>query len=145
MALQTRADFIFLDEPTLGHDAVSRELFYDEVLRIYREEENTILLSTHLIDEISNLLEEVIFIDHGRIVLEDSMENMMASYFYIAGPADRIREIEGSFSVIDFACSRPGSASMETPTLAEHRRSYSLLHVFSPTGFFIGSSVSANK
>lgn len=101
VALQTRADFIFLDEPTLGHDAVSRELFYDEVLRIYREEENTILLSTHLIDEISNLLEEVIFIDHGRIVLEDSMENMMASYFYITGPADRIREIEGSFSVIE--------------------------------------------
>ncbi|NMA93590.1 MAG: ABC transporter ATP-binding protein [Clostridiales bacterium] len=101
VALHTRADFIFLDEPTLGHDAVSRELFYDEVLRIYREEENTILLSTHLIDEISNLLEEVIFIDHGRIVLEDNMENMMASYFYLAGPADQIKEIEGSFNVVE--------------------------------------------
>ena len=101
VALQTRADFIFLDEPTLGHDAVSRDLFYSESLRIYQEEENTIVLSTHLIDEISKLLNEVIFIDRGRIGLEDSMENMMTSCFYLTGPADQIRQIEGSYTVLE--------------------------------------------
>ena len=101
VALQTRADFIFLDEPTLGHDAVSRELFYSEVLRIYREVQNTIVLSTHLIDEISNLLEEVIFIDQGQISLQDNIENMMASYSYLTGPADRIRQMENAYTVIE--------------------------------------------
>ncbi|HHT24708.1 MAG TPA: ABC transporter ATP-binding protein [Clostridiaceae bacterium] len=101
VALQTRAGFIFLDEPTLGHDAVNRELFYNEVLRIYREEQNTIVLSTHLIDEISNLLEEVIFIDHGQIFLEDNLDNIITSHFYLTGPSEQIEQIERSYSVIE--------------------------------------------
>jgi len=101
VALQTRAGFIFLDEPTLGHDAVNRELFYNEVLRIYREEQNTIVLSTHLIDEISNLLEEVIFIDRGQIFLEDNLDNIITSHLYITGPSEQIERIERSYSVIE--------------------------------------------
>ena len=101
VALQTRANFIFLDEPTLGHDAVNRDRFYSEVLRIYREEHNTIVLSTHLIDEISNLLEEVIFIENGRIFLKDSLENIMASHLYVTGPLEQVRQIEGSYAVIE--------------------------------------------
>jgi ABC-2 type transport system ATP-binding protein len=100
VALQTRAGFIFLDEPTIGHDAVNRELFYNEVLRIYREEQNTIVLSTHLIDEISNLLEEVIFIDHGRIFMEDNLENIIGSHFYLTGPLEQVHRIEKSYTVI---------------------------------------------
>ncbi len=101
VALQTRADFILLDEPTLGHDAVNREFFYSEILRIYQQMQNTIILSTHLIDEISNLLEEVIFIDQGRIELEDSMENMMASHFLLTGPTDLVKDMQDSYTVID--------------------------------------------
>ncbi|NLJ70192.1 MAG: ABC transporter ATP-binding protein [Clostridiaceae bacterium] len=101
VALQTRARFIFLDEPTLGHDAVNRELFYSEVLRIYREEQNTIVLSTHLIDEISNLLEDVIFIDRGQIFLEDNLENIITSHFYLTGPSEKMDQIEKSNSVIE--------------------------------------------
>lgn len=101
IALQTRAAFIFLDEPTLGYDAVNREQFYKEVLRIYGEENNTIVLSTHLIDEISNLLEEVIFIDSGRVFMEDRAENIMESHVYLTGPAERMQEIEESFTVIE--------------------------------------------
>ena len=101
VALHTRAEFIFLDEPTLGHDAVNRELFYNEVLRIYREEQNTIVLSTHLIDEISNLLEEVIFIDRGQIFLEDNLENIIISHFYLTGPSEQVEQIERLYSVIE--------------------------------------------
>ncbi len=101
VALQTRASFIFLDEPTLGHDAVNRELLYNEILRIYREEENTIVLSTHLIDEISNLLEEVIFIDRGRIVLEESLEELLGAHVYLVGPSEQLKQIENAFTVIE--------------------------------------------
>ncbi|HHW93146.1 MAG TPA: ABC transporter ATP-binding protein [Clostridiaceae bacterium] len=101
VALQTRASFIFLDEPTLGHDAVNRELLYNEILRIYREEENTIVLSTHLIDEISNLLEEVIFIDRGQIVLEESLEDILDAHTYLIGPSEDVRQIEDAYTVIE--------------------------------------------
>ncbi len=101
VALQTRARFIFLDEPTLGHDAVNRESLYNEILRIYREEENTIVLSTHLIDEISNLLEEVIFIDRGQIVLEESLEDILSAHVYLVGPSEEVRKIEDNFTVIE--------------------------------------------
>ena len=101
VALQTRAGFIFMDEPTLGHDAVNRELLYDEILRIYREEQNTIVLSTHLIDEVSNLLEEVILLDHGRIILEDSLEGVMDTHSYISGLSEPVRQIAGMYTVID--------------------------------------------
>lgn len=100
VALQTRASFIFLDEPTMGHDAVNRELLYNEILRIYREEKNTIVLSTHLIDEISNLLEEVIFIDRGRIVLEESLEEILGNHSYLIGPPEIAGEIEKAYTVI---------------------------------------------
>jgi ABC-2 type transport system ATP-binding protein len=100
VALQTRASFIFLDEPTMGHDAVNRELLYNEILRIYREEENTIVLSTHLIDEISNLLEEVIFIDRGRIVLEERVEDILGKHSYLIGPPEIAGEIEKAYTVI---------------------------------------------
>jgi ABC-2 type transport system ATP-binding protein len=100
VALQTRASFIFLDEPTMGHDAVNRELLYNEILRIYREEENTIVLSTHLIDEISNLLEEVIFIDHGRIVLEERVEDILGNHSYLIGPPEIAGHVEEAYTVI---------------------------------------------
>ena len=101
VALQTRASFILLDEPTMGHDAVNRELLYNEILRIYREEENTIVLSTHLIDEISNLIEEVIFIDRGRIILEESLEGILSAHIYLVGPSEQMRQIEDAHTVIE--------------------------------------------
>lgn len=101
VALQTRARFIFMDEPTLGHDAVNRELLYNEILRIYREEENTIVLSTHLIDEISNLLEEVIFIDHGQIILQQRLEDILSTHVRLVGPSEKVRQIEDAYTVIE--------------------------------------------
>jgi len=101
VALQTRAGFIFMDEPTLGHDAVNRELLYNEILRIYQEEQNTIVLSTHLIDEVSSLLEEVIFLDRGRIILEDSLEDVINTHAYVSGLSEPVRQVEGMYTVLE--------------------------------------------
>ena len=68
VGLASRAPLTFFDEPYLGLDAVARQLFYDRLLSDYAEHPRTVVLSTHLIDEVSNLLEHVLVIDDGRIL-----------------------------------------------------------------------------
>jgi len=63
VGLASRAPLTFFDEPYLGLDAVARQLFYDRLLEDYAEHPRTVILSTHLIDEVSNLLEHVFVID----------------------------------------------------------------------------------
>ncbi|NLI84704.1 MAG: ABC transporter ATP-binding protein [Propionibacterium sp.] len=70
LGLASRAEITFFDEPYLGLDAVARQIFYDRLLEDYVEHPRTIILSSHLIDEVSNLLEHVIVIDKGRIVMD---------------------------------------------------------------------------
>ena len=65
LGLASRAPVTLFDEPYLGLDAVARQLFYDRLLADYAEHPRTIVLSTHLIEEISDLLEHVLLIDRG--------------------------------------------------------------------------------
>ncbi len=65
IGLASRAELTFFDEPYLGLDAVARQLFYDRLVEDYAEHPRTIILSSHLIDEVANLLEHVIVIDRG--------------------------------------------------------------------------------
>ncbi len=66
VGLASRAPLTFFDEPYLGLDAVARQRFYDLLLKDYAEHPRTVILSTHLIDEVSNLLEHVLVIDDGQ-------------------------------------------------------------------------------
>ena len=63
IGLASRAELTFFDEPYLGLDAVARQTFYDRLLEDYAEHPRTVVLSTHLIDEVANLLEHVLVID----------------------------------------------------------------------------------
>jgi len=74
IGLAARAEITFFDEPYLGLDAVARQIFYDRLLEDYAEHPRTVILSSHLIDEVANLLERVIVIDHGRIVMDEDTE-----------------------------------------------------------------------
>lgn len=74
IGLASRADITFFDEPYLGLDAVARQIFYDRLLEDYSEHPRTIILSSHLIDEVSNLIERVIVIDDGKILLNDETD-----------------------------------------------------------------------
>ncbi|MFX3723005.1 ABC transporter ATP-binding protein, partial [Streptococcus suis] len=62
------------DEPYLGLDAVARQIFYDRLLEDYAEHPRTVILSSHLIDEVSNLIERVLLIDRGRILMDESTD-----------------------------------------------------------------------
>lgn len=85
IGLASRAELTFFDEPYLGLDAVARQLFYDRLLADYAEFPRTIVLSSHLIDEVANLLEHVIIIDKGRIIVDDDAENIRGSAVNVAG------------------------------------------------------------
>ena len=74
IGLAARAEITFFDEPYLGLDAVARQIFYDRLLEDYSEHPRTVILSSHLIDEVSNLIERVLVIDRGRIVMDEDTD-----------------------------------------------------------------------
>ena len=90
VGLASRAPLTFFDEPYLGLDAVARQLFYDRLLEDYAEHPRTIILSTHLIDEVSNLLEHVIVIDEGRIIIDAPADELRGSVTNLVGPATAV-------------------------------------------------------
>jgi ABC-2 type transport system ATP-binding protein len=74
IGLAARAEVTFFDEPYLGLDAVARQIFYDRLLEDYTEHPRTIVLSSHLIDEVANLIERVLVVDRGRIVMDEETD-----------------------------------------------------------------------
>ena len=90
LGLASRAPVTLFDEPYLGLDAVSRHVFYDRLLADYAENPRTIVLSTHLIEEISDLLEHVLLIDRGRVLLDTDAEGLRACGLTVSGPAQQV-------------------------------------------------------
>ncbi|MCZ4554257.1 ABC-2 type transport system ATP-binding protein [Rhodococcus sp. PvR044] len=90
IGLAARAPLTLFDEPYLGLDAVARHLFYDRLLADYAEHPRTIVLSTHLIDEVSNLLEHVIVVDGGRIIVDDDADALRRRAVVATGPAETV-------------------------------------------------------
>ena len=80
LILALDARLLVLDEPTLGLDLLFRRQFYDTLLNDYFDKERTILLTTHQVEEIENLLTDVIFINHGRVALDSPVEDLVARY-----------------------------------------------------------------
>ena len=84
------AKLLVLDEPTLGLDILARRAFYDALVNDYMDETRTILITTHQVEEVENLLTDVLFIDKGRIVLDSSLDDIAVRYTAIAVGADQI-------------------------------------------------------
>jgi len=85
VGLASRAPLTFFDEPYLGLDASARQLFYDRLLADIAEHPRTVVLSTHLIDEVSDLLEHVIVIDQGRIIVDADAEELRGTAETVVG------------------------------------------------------------
>ena len=85
VGLASRAPLTFFDEPYLGLDAVARQIFYDRLLADYAEHPRTVVLSTHLIDEVGDLLEHVLVIDEGRILIDRDAEELRGSATTVVG------------------------------------------------------------
>jgi ABC-2 type transport system ATP-binding protein len=88
--MAARSPLTMLDEVYLGMDAPTRYAFYDELLADYIEHPRTIILSSHLIDEIERLFEGVLVLHEGRVLVDDDADSIRGRGVRIVGPADTV-------------------------------------------------------
>lgn len=131
MAIDSK--LLILDEPTLGLDILFRKQFYTSLLNDYFDDEKTILITTHQVEEIETILTDLIFINDGGIVLNSSMETLAEDFFevHVANKdKDRAMELKpinvtnrmGGFSMI-FEKTKPEQlselGSLHTPSISD--------------------------
>lgn len=98
--LANNARVILLDEPTLGFDAIMREQFKTLLLESYHANPRIIIVSTHLIDEISKVIERLIIINNGRFLLETGIDDIDEKAYTLSGPAKTILPLLGPLNCI---------------------------------------------
>ena len=86
------ARLLVLDEPTLGLDILYRKQFYTSLLNDYFDEQRTILITTHQVEEVEHILTDIVFIKRGRIALENSMEEVEQRYAEVMVKKERAEE-----------------------------------------------------
>jgi ABC-2 type transport system ATP-binding protein len=90
LILAIDAKLLVLDEPTLGLDLLYRRAFYDTLLNDYFTEERTIIITTHQVEEIENLLTDVMFINHGKIVLNSAVDALPDRFHQVVVGPDKL-------------------------------------------------------
>jgi ABC-2 type transport system ATP-binding protein len=98
--LAARAPLTILDEVYLGMDAAARSTFYRELLADYLAHPRTIILSTHLIEEVADLFERVIIIDRGRILLHEEADELRGRGVTVTGPAGAVEAFTAGRTVL---------------------------------------------
>jgi ABC-2 type transport system ATP-binding protein len=101
-ALCINVPYILLDEPVLGLDANHRELFYRCLLEAYAKLPRTFILSTHLIEEVSNVIEDVIIIKEGKLLRHQTCEELLQCGFTVSGKASEVDAFVQGKEVIGF-------------------------------------------
>ncbi|AKS42321.1 ABC transporter ATP-binding protein [Wenzhouxiangella marina] len=86
------AKLLVLDEPTLGLDILFRKRFYSNLLNEYFDEERTIVITTHQVEEVEHILTDLIFIKDGKLVLNSTMDDIHERYTEVMVKADRVDE-----------------------------------------------------
>jgi ABC-2 type transport system ATP-binding protein len=84
------AKLLVLDEPTLGLDLLYRKQFYDSLLNDYYDRSRTVVVTTHQVEDVQNVLTDLMFINHGRIVLSCNMEEFEARYAEVSVLPDHV-------------------------------------------------------
>ncbi|MGB7727578.1 MAG: ABC transporter ATP-binding protein [Candidatus Acidiferrum sp.] len=127
------AKLLVLDEPTLGLDILYRKQFYDSLLNDYFDRSRTIVVTTHQVEEIQDVLTDVMFINRGRIILNSSMEEFESRYAELMVNPDRVaaaralkpiheRQVFGRSILLFDRVDRPQLAALgevRTPSLAD--------------------------
>jgi ABC-2 type transport system ATP-binding protein len=101
IGLAARAPLTFFDEPYLGLDAVARQMFFDDLLADYTEHPRTIVLSTHHIDEVANLLEHIVILDQGKVLLDADTDDLHDAAITVSGRADAVDAFLGGRDVLE--------------------------------------------
>jgi len=100
LALSVNTPFVFLDEPVLGLDANHRELFYKILIEKYSDNPAAYIISTHLIEEVANIIETVVIIKNGEIIKKESKEHLLSQGYSVSGAAAKVDAYVKGKSVI---------------------------------------------
>lgn len=123
VGLASRAPLTLFDEPYLGLDAVSRQLFYDRLLQDFADNPRTVVLSTHLIDEVSDLIDRVVVIDRGSVVVDDDADDLRGRATTVSGPSDAVERFVSGRAVLHRESIGALSRSTVVGPLSDHDRS----------------------
>jgi ABC-2 type transport system ATP-binding protein len=114
--LSARADLTMFDEVHIGMDVPSRDTFYKELLAEYMQRPHTVIVSTHLIDEIAKYLEEVVILDRGQILRHDTMETLQQMGATLTGSAELVAEFSAGHDVLsERSLGNTASVTIATP------------------------------
>ena len=94
LTLSLDVRYLLLDEPTLGLDIAFRKEFFNTILGEFFDEQRTIFISTHQVEEVEDILQEIIFIDKGKIILNEEVEQLKQRLHVLSLPSDRRAELE---------------------------------------------------
>lgn len=100
IALSVPCEYIFLDEPVLGLDATHREIFYSYLIEVYQQRFCTFVISTHLIEEIATILEEVIILSEGKLLQAAPVETILQHARTVSGPKELVRSYIETLQVL---------------------------------------------
>lgn len=99
--LASNAEVLIFDEPILGLDANNRELFYKELMENYIENPKTIILSTHIIEEVSNLIEKVIILNNSKVISSDEAEELLDKAYTVSGLTENIDKFINAKNIVN--------------------------------------------
>ena len=92
ITLSLDVSILLLDEPTIGLDIAFRREFFNTILGEFYDESKTIIISTHQVEEVEHILNDIIFIDEGKLILYDGIEDLKNRYTIITVPIDKKEE-----------------------------------------------------
>ena len=92
VALASKAEVTFLDEPVAGLDVVARERFYQLLMEEYTQTGRTFVISTHIIEEAADVFEEVIMVDKGTVLLKENTQDLLDRAYHISGHKDEVEK-----------------------------------------------------
>ena len=95
MVMAIDARLLILDEPTLGLDILFRKRFFEQLISDYFDGERTIIISTHQVEEVQNILTDVMFINRGKLVLSRSMESIEEQFVQLNAVGDAVSKAQG--------------------------------------------------
>lgn len=101
VGLASRAPVTMFDEAHAVMDVPARHTFYDELLADYMARPRTVIVSTHLVEELGSVFEEVVMIDGGRLVARGETETLRAKGCQVTGPAERVDDFVKDLEVLD--------------------------------------------
>lgn len=122
VGLASRSPLTMFDESYLGLDAPARQLFYDQLLADYMAHPRTIIMSTHLIEEVSALFEEVVIIDKGRVIVHEERDALLSKGVSVTGPAAQVDAFTAGLRVLGSRSLGPTKSAMVYGELDDAQR-----------------------